>query len=204
MTIVSENLKKILLDRATGKQVALDPLLKEVLDLYMTDLNSSSLREYITTWIAGYEPISGKLGRDACDPKTNKPKEIKPKSYTGKQKTNGGGCFNDYTRKRLEKDINDNLDIVHSLFIRERVVYVVEFSIEAVKEKLEKQIIEKCEKQKNSYVRSASWSYLDWYNHPSLKVHYMDRELISSFPDCMNGVLHKTMDGIYMFDNFSE
>lgn len=202
--MISEHLKQILVDRAIGKPIVLDFLLQEVLDLYMTDVNSSSLREYITTWICGYEPIFGKLGRDAYDPTNNKLKEIKPKLYTGKQKTNGSGCFNDYTRKRLEKDLAENLDIVHSLFIKERLVYAVEFNITAISEKLEKQIVEKCEVQKNSYVRSASWSYVDWYNHPSLKVHFMDRKLISSFPDCLNTNLHKTMNGVYMFDKFFE
>ena len=76
--MISKHLKQILVDRAIGKAIVLDPLLQEVLDLYMTDVNSSSLREYITTWICGYEPIFGKLGRDAYDPTNNKSKEIKP------------------------------------------------------------------------------------------------------------------------------
>jgi hypothetical protein len=191
--MISERLKQVLVDRATGKSVVLDPLLEETLNLYMTDLNSSSLREYITTWICGYEPVYGKLGRDAYDRVTNKPKEIKPKGYTGKQKTNGGGCFNDYTRKRLEKDVQEDVDIVHSLFIKERLVYIVEFNITAIKSKLEEQIVKKCETQQNAYVRCAYWTYLDWRSHPSMKIHYVDKNLLSSNPDCVNKSLHKIL-----------
>ena len=94
--------------------------------MYMEDVNSSSLREIITILVAGYDPIPGKLGRDAIDRLTGASKEAKPKSYTGTS-TNGSGCFNDYTRERYNKDIQENLDIVHSLFIGDRLAYVIEF-----------------------------------------------------------------------------
>lgn len=179
MTIeVSPQLKKIIVDKALGKEVNADPLLIELLNIYMNDVNSSTMRELITIEVAGYESIPGKHGRDGKDPITNKPKEAKPKNFTGKV-CNGGGCFNDYTQKRLLKDVADGLDIVHSLFVGGRIAYIVEFNIDAIKDRLQEQIFNKCVIGKNDYVRSASWSYQNWINHDSLKVHYINPALLS-------------------------
>ena len=93
----------------------------------------------------------------------------------------------------MEKDVQEDVDIVHSLFIKERLVYIVEFNITAIKSKLEEQIVKKCETQQNAYVRCAYWTYLDWRSHPSLKIHYVDKNLLSSNPDCVNKSLHKIL-----------
>jgi hypothetical protein len=177
MTEISSELKKIVVDKALGKDVTADPLLLELLDIYMNDVNSSTLRELITIEVAGYESIPGKLGRDGVDPVTNKPKEAKPKNFTGKS-GNGSGCFNDYTQRRLNKDIADDLDIVHSFFVDGKIAYIVEFNIDAIKDRLQEQITTKCVIGKNDYVRSASWSYMHWVNHDSLKIHYIDHKFL--------------------------
>jgi len=178
MTEISAALRKIIVDKALGKDVVADPLLLELLDVYMNDVNSSTLRELVTIEVAGYESIPGKLGRDGIDPTNNKPKEAKPKNFTGKA-SNGGGCFNDYTMKRLNKDIDDDLDIVHSLFVDGKLAYIIEFNIDAIKDHLMEQIIKKCVVGKNDYVRTASWSYKYWVNHESLKLHYIDPTLVT-------------------------
>lgn len=178
MTEISSALKQIIVDKARGVEVTADPLLLELLDIYMNDVNSSTLRELITIELAGYESLPGKLGRDGVDPATNKPKEAKPKNFTGKA-GNGGGCFNDYTQQRLNKDVADDLDIVHSFFVDGKIAYIVEFNIDAIKDRLQEQITKKCVIRKNDYVRSAAWSYKYWINHDSLKVHYIDPTLLS-------------------------
>jgi hypothetical protein len=198
--LISEQLKTFLLDRALGNpSLALDPVSEELFKMYISDPNSSTIREAISVLIAGYDPLYGKHGRDAIDPVNGKSKEAKPKSYTGKP-TNGSGCFNDYTRSRLEKDIADGLDLVHSFFIGERVAYVVEFNISAVSPKLEKQIVLNCEQRGFQYVRSASWTYLDWIHHPSMRIHYIDWKVIDSTPRCINRNMYKSFMGRRMME----
>lgn len=175
---MTEELLKILCELAQGKSIQkLDPLLEELITIYMGDLNSSTLREQITAKISGYKILSGKHGRDCIDEKSEEEKEIKPKLFT-KDPTNGSGCFSDYTRNRYNKDKESNLKIVHSLFVKDRLQYIVEFSFDAIANELDKQIYEKCEVNKNPYVRSASWTYKNWITHDSLKFHYFDKEQI--------------------------
>jgi len=183
---MTPELKKFIVDRAMGNPTeSLDSISEELFHMYMNDLNSSTLREIITILVAGYEPLSKKLGRDGFDPNTGRYKEVKPKLYTFKT-TNGAGCFNDYTRKRLDRDVAENLDIVQSFFIKDRLAYLVEYSIIALKTKLEHQIKVNCEEKQYRYVRSASWSYCEWIAHESTKLHYINWDLINSAPKCMN------------------
>lgn len=182
---ISKQLQQIILDKATGKEVQADPLLLELLDIYMNDKNSSTMRELITTLLAGYDPIPGKLGRDALDTTTQKEKECKPKNYNGTSAQRGEGCFNDYTRKRFNQDLADSLDIVGSLFVDGKCAFVVEYNINAIQDKLDHQIHKKCEVKGDSYVRSASWAYDSYVNHDSFKMHYVDTAVILENPKCM-------------------
>lgn len=182
---ISQHLQELILNKAMGKEVNADPYLIELLDIYMSDKNSSTMREFVTTFIAGCEPIPHKLGRDAVDPRTGIEKECKPKNYNGKDSQRGEGCFNDYTRKRYNQDLEDNLSIISSLFVDNKCAFVLEYSFDAIKDKLDKQIREKCEEKGHPYVRSASWAYDSYINHDSLKFHYIDSELIQSNPKCM-------------------
>jgi len=173
----STKLLKLACDRALGKPTKdQGELFEELYDAYMSDSNSSSLREQITAAVAGCKSIPGKLGRDAIDV-NGREKEIKPKNYTGKR-TNGGGCFNDYTRKRWQKDCNVNLPIIASLFYKGMLVYVVEFTFDTIADRLDEQITRICEEQRNRYVRSCSWTYSNWIDYPMLKVHYINKDLL--------------------------
>ena len=145
-------------------------LFEELFHIYMNDSNSSTLREHITAEIAGCDPLPGKLGRDCIDRETKEEKEVKPKIYTNKA-TNGGGCFNDYTRLRYLKDIAVDLPIIQSLFVYGQLQYVVEYKFKTIAPVLDKQITQKCELGKQKYVRSCSWTYKDYicllYTSPS-------------------------------------
>ena len=183
---ISDKLKRIIIGRAIGENITVDPIFDELLDMYMNDVNSSTVRELITIYLSNCEPLPGKLGRDCKDLNTGEEKEIKPKNYYGKKPHDGSGCFNDYTRKRFRKDLSDNLHIISSFFINGKVAYIIEFSIHALENRLDRQIYEKCESKKNNdYVRSAVWSYKDWMNHPSLKLHYINNDLINDNPKSM-------------------
>ena len=184
----STKLLKLAVDRSLGKPTDdQGELFEELYREYMADANSSSLREQITAAVAGCKSIPGKLGRDAIDVNGNE-KEIKPKNYTGKR-TNGGGCFNDYTRKRYKKDLNVNLPIIASLFAEGMLIYVVEFRFESIADRLDEQIIRVCESEGNRYVRSCSWTYSNWIDNPDLIVHYINKDLLQEHYQYGEGVV---------------
>ena len=184
----STKLLKLAVDRSLGKPTDdQGELFEELYTAYMNDSNSSSLREQITAAVAGCKTIPGKLGRDAIDINGIE-KEIKPKNYTGKR-TNGGGCFNDYTRKRWEKDCNVNLPIISSLFAEGMLIYVVEFTFDTIADRLDEQITRICEEQGNRYVRSCSWTYSNWIDYPMLGVHYLNKELLKEHYQYGEGVV---------------
>ena len=179
---------KLAVDRSLGKPTENQgELFEELYNEYMYDSNSSSLREQITAAVAGCKSIPGKLGRDAIDI-NGVEKEIKPKNYTGKR-TNGSGCFNDYTRNRYVRDLGVNLPIISSLFVRGMLVYVVEFKFEAIASRLNDQIVRICEEQGNRYVRSCSWTYANWIDNPDLVVHYINKELLKEHYQYGEGVV---------------
>jgi len=184
----STKLLKLAVDRSLGKPTDdQGELFEELYSEYMSDANSSSLREQITAAVAGCKSLPGKLGRDAIDI-NGREKEIKPKNFTGKR-TNGGGCFNDYTRKRYEKDLCVNLPIISSLFAEGMLIYVVEFKFESIADRLDEQIIRVCEREGNRYVRSCSWSYSNWVDNPDLIVHYINKDLLQEHYQYGEGVV---------------
>ena len=184
----STKLLKLAVDRSLGKPTDdQGELFEEIYSEYMSDANSSSLREQITAAVAGCKSLPGKLGRDAIDI-NGREKEIKPKNFTGKR-TNGGGCFNDYTRKRYEKDLCVNLPIISSLFAEGMLIYVVEFKFESIANRLNDQIVRICEEQGNRYVRSCSWTYSNWIDNPDLIVHYINKDLLKEHSHYSEGVV---------------
>ena len=184
----STKLLKLAVDRSLGKPTEdQGELFEELYREYMADANSSSLREQITAAVAGCKSLPGKLGRDAIDI-NGREKEIKPKNFTGKR-TNGGGCFNDYTRKRYEKDLCVNLPIISSLFAEGMLIYVVEFTFDTIADRLNEQIVRICEEQGNRYVRSCSWTYRNWIDYPMLKVHYINKDLLEEHYQYGEGVV---------------
>jgi hypothetical protein len=185
----STKLLKLAVDRSLGKPTDdQGELFEELYREYMADANSSSLREQITAAVAGCKSLPGKLGRDAIDI-NGREKEIKPKNWNGKKRTDGGGCFNDYTRKRYEKDCNVNLPIIASLFAKGMLIYVVEFRFEAIAARLDEQIVRICEGEGNRYVRSCSWTYNNWIDNPDLVVHYINKDLLKEHYQYGEGVV---------------
>ena len=185
----STKLLKLAVDRSLGKPTDNQgELFEELYREYMADANSSSLREQITAAVAGCKSLPGKLGRDAIDI-NGKQKEVKPKNWNGKKRTDGSGCFNDYTRKRYEKDLCVNLPIISSLFAEGMLIYVVEFKFECIANRLDEQIIRVCEREGNRYVRSCSWTYSNWIDNPDLVVHYINKDLLKEHYQYGEGVV---------------
>ena len=86
-----------------------------LLTLYINDKNSSTLREFITVILAGYQHEENKIGYNGFKHATAGKSiacEAKPKNVSSSdcgerknvRKLNGGGNFTDYTWKRFEKD----------------------------------------------------------------------------------------------------
>ncbi|MEO0139317.1 MAG: hypothetical protein ABIL16_08235 [candidate division WOR-3 bacterium] len=106
-----KELMEYLLEKSKKDLIA---ILVDLITLYINDKNSSTLREFITVSIAGYEHKKEKVGYDGYKLSSyGKPLmcEAKPKnvSKNGERKLDGGGNFTDYTPERLERDRKENL-----------------------------------------------------------------------------------------------
>jgi hypothetical protein len=174
----------LLLNKSKDNLIA---CLNDLLTAYINDKNSSSLREFVTVSIAGYEHNPNKLGYNGykhnsaiggkpmnCEAK---PKNIQTDGYADKKtksKLIGDGGFNDYTHKRLEKDSNENLNLLCSGFIDGELQYILEFPFLAIKNRLEialKKIV-------GPYLRSATFNFSHYQNYTDLKLVYHNVESI--------------------------
>ncbi len=98
--------------------------LLDLLTLYINDKNSSTIREFLTVTLAGYEHSLEKIGyngfrqnafvsskTDQCEAKPKNFSTIDYEKYVLKQrksppaKLDGGGNFTDYTLERYKKDL---------------------------------------------------------------------------------------------------
>jgi hypothetical protein len=137
---------------------------------YATDNNSSTIRELSTMYFLKYKSFHNKLGADGIDENTGRLKEVKPRSVT-KKLSGGSGNFNDMTLELLEK--KKNMDVICSLFVDSRFVYIVEFPLEVIYDKLKEPIVN----AKLGKRVVCSFSYKD-YNDDRLKIHYLNKDLI--------------------------
>ena len=170
-------------------------LFTDLLTMYINDRNSSTIREFLTVTIAGYEHNPHKIGFNgfkhmtagkpiACEAK---PKNINTGDYkeyeSGKRATkppslNGSGNFTDYTFARLKKDIKENPNVLSSGFIDGKLIYILEFPFKTKSfvEKLRKRLKKRFPGGKDlsgEFLRSANFMFSDFYHSPSLKVIYV-------------------------------
>ncbi len=176
-------------------------MLVDLLTMYINDKNSSTIREFITVTLAGYQHKQGKIGyngfrQDAFIPGKTVKCEAKPKNIDteefekydrGERKTppaklNGGGNFTDYTSTRLEKDKKEaGLNMLVSGFIDGKLIYIIEFPFRCPDfvKNLEGQIEKWASKLKGSksivgqFLRSATFDYRHFVNCPELKIIFL-------------------------------
>lgn len=176
-------------------------MLVDLLTMYINDRNSSTIREFITVTLAGYQHKHGKIGyngfrQDIFIPGKTIKCEAKPKNidteefekYTrGERKTlptklNGGGNFTDYTPQRLEKDKKEkDLNMLVSGFVDGRLVYIIEFPFNCPSflKNLEYQIQKWKNKLKGSrsikgqFLRSATFDYRHFIGCSKLKIVFL-------------------------------
>lgn len=162
----------------------IDPKVLKWILICLNDLNSSTLREAVTSYICGYNWINTKKGYDAFDDKTQSHIEIKPKLFTGKR-TNGSGNFSDLTMARVEKYENIKFNIICSLFCNNKLMYVLEFPYKTISEVCRKKTYEKCVTKNQRSARCVMFNYRDYINSKDLKIRYINIKLIEQY-DCLN------------------
>lgn len=141
---------------------------------FATDNNSSSVREAVTMNFLGYTQHAAKHGADGVNPVTGQEVEVKPKYIAeGKTLSSVVGNFNDMTMQLLEK--KKDYSVVCSCFSSSRLIYVVEFPISVIYEKLKLPIVNAVAGRRVV----SHFSYKD-YDHDLLKVHYYDDETATS------------------------
>ena len=146
--------------------------LQDILTIYFNDTNSSTLREWITLILAGYEPTWKKLGYNGFRITESGAKEhceVKPVNVIRttdqmgqKKKLNGGGNFTDFTWDRLNKSKKENPMMLVSGFVDGKIIYILKFPFNTAKfvERLEEQLKKKFPNRDmpNDYLRSAGFT----------------------------------------------
>lgn len=181
-----------------------DTLIATLVDLvtmYINDKNSSTLREFITVVLAGYEHKEAKIGyngfkQDAFISGKTLKCEAKPKNFdteelekyrrgerkTSPAKLNGGGNFTDYSSARLKKDKQEkDLNMLVSGFVDGKLIYIIEFpftfsdfvkNLEVKTQKWQKKL-RGSKSTKGQFLRSADFDYKDYIKCPTLKIVYL-------------------------------
>ena len=181
-----KELNELLLSKSKDNLIS---TLTDLLTAYINDKNSSSLREFVTVILSGYQHNPKKLGYNgfkqnsaiggkpiACEAKQ---KNIQTDSYEQrktKPKLNGEGGFNDYTIERLKKDEKENLNILSSGFIDGELQYILEFPFNVVCKQLKKKLPKK--RTIGTYTRMASFNFSHYKNYSEIKIVYLNKQAI--------------------------
>lgn len=187
-------LDEYLLGKSKNNLIA---MLLDLLTMYINDKNSSTLREYVTVIVAGYNHTEEKIGYNGYKQSSilgGKPImcEAKPKNFdttewekfknkmrkTPPSKLKGAGNFTDYTHERLEKDKKENPNMLISGFVNGKLMYILEspFNCKTFTSKLLKQLERQFSKESRKpkeFLRSADFDYRDYADCDKLKIGYL-------------------------------
>jgi hypothetical protein len=193
-----KDLNELLINKSKDNLIA---VFTDLLTAYINDKNSSSLREFITVSIAGYEHNPNKLGYNGYKHNSSiggkpvsceaKPKNIQTEGYDErktKPKLNGEGGFNDYTPERLKKDIAENPNLLSSGFVDGQLLYVLEFAFSAIVKRLRKQLPEN--RQKGTYTRMANFNF-SHYKDEKIKTVYLNKDAVEKNKKYFNGKFYE-------------
>lgn len=183
-------------------------LFTDILTMYINDKNSSTIREYITVIMSGYNHSENKIGFNGFKQNSiigGKPIacEAKPKNFntedllsfkagtrkTKPSKLNGAGNFSDYTFARLEKDKKENPHMLMSGFVDGKLLYILEFpfNTETFIDKLKIQLIKNFPDGKDKlghFLRSANFDYRDYIDSTELKkIYILPKEELKNYKD---------------------
>lgn len=193
-----KELSELLLSKSKDNLIS---ILTDLLTAYINDKNSSSLREFVTVSIAGYQHNPSKLGYNgfkqnsaiggkpiSCEAK---PKNIQTEGYDQKKskpKLNGEGGFNDYTIERLKKDAKENPNLLSSGFIDGELQYILEFPFSVVYKRLKKQLPEK--RIVGTYTRMATFNFSHYGDYPKIKIIYLNKQAIEKNQKYFNKIFY--------------
>ena len=174
----------------------------DILTRYANDVNSSTLRELITTLKAGYQPqlMGTKLGYNGTTLE-GIPCEVKPvniRSSSG-NKLNGGGNFSDFTYERLDRYQEDRIIMLISGFVDAHLIYILEFPfshpefVERLRKQLERQFA-RGQRAPGQFLRSAQFSFIHYKNCPQLRLIYKSPQL-ADFRQFLTSALFNFLGG---------
>jgi len=141
-----------------------EKLILELIEEVANDRNSSMFREDVTKLMVGLKPSKSKLGYDDDFEAI----EVKPVNYTGGGRLDGKGNFSDFTWKRHQKYLKDDVRMLVSGFSNGKLLFIVEFPYRALKNRIVHLLKTKLPKGdvKGVYVRNASFNYKHWMGGP--------------------------------------
>lgn len=165
-------------------------IFSDLLTMYINDKNSSTIREYLTVTIAGFEHSKKKIGFNGfkqnsviggkpiyCEAKPQNIHSHDFESQKSKRKLNGGGNFTDYTWARFFKDKEENPVLLISGFVDGKLLYIISFPFQAssfcnfLEEQLKKHFPNGDEK--NKYLRSCRFSYKNFLYDEHCQIIYI-------------------------------
>ena len=138
-----------------------------LLDMYLNDKNSSTLREEITLMVSNVFSVNKKLSYDGFDVYGNH-YEVKPLNIISskplKKKLDGSGSYNDLTWARHRKYLLERPFVLISGFIDGHLAYIFEVPYSIFSSKIEQKLMENLGEndQKFKYLRSFKFTYKDW------------------------------------------
>jgi hypothetical protein len=186
-------------------------ILVDLLTMYINDKNSSTIREFITVTLAGYNHKEGKIGYNGFKQDTfvsgksikceAKPKNVDTHSEP-LRKLNGGGNFTDYTFERLKKDQREkDLNMLISGFIDGKLIYILEFPfsfsdfVQNLKKHLQRRFGEG-ERVSGQFLRGANFHYKYFIKCPELKIVYLlTRDKLEKYKPYIVKDFYKFLEG---------
>lgn len=175
-TLLSDENIDLAIQYALGDDSALDNLDEGYRNLFLTylsDSNSSTLREAMVLRMLKYISYPEKHGMDGYCPSTGKQKEVKPKFIVEGQKIGAtSGNFNDMTNELLDK--KDGCDVICAGFHEGRFMYVIEIPYAVIKPKLKTKV----DNAKIGKRVVCDFGYKN-YDHNDLQVRYLNESLIA-------------------------
>lgn len=209
-TKTHKDLSGELLDHSKDSLIS---LFVDLLTMYINDKNSSTIREFLTVSIAGYEHNTKKIGFNGYRHSTTgtpinceaKPKNLCTQDFydynagirtTKPSKLNGTGNFTDYTWSRLKRDKLSNLNMLVSGFIDGKLIYILEFpfNTESFVKNLEAQLERRFPNgdESGQFLRSANFSFKNFCSTTSLKLVYtLKPNELKNYSNYLNNELYK-------------
>ena len=158
-------------------------MLLDLVTLYYNDLNSSALREMVVSVIAGFIPLTEKLGyngfrQEALTGATEyceiKPKNVRTASRAkNKPKLDGAGNFTDYSWQKFNRHMRENPVMLVAGFVDGQLIYIFQFNFNEPQftSRLRQQLQRKFPNGdiEGIYLRGANFTFRHFKDAPALK-----------------------------------